>query len=285
MDRIKNLFATPKRTVVTLLCMAAVLLIIVFAGGMGIHVWARMNAISSAEAEKIAVAYAGIDESLIQNRRTEFEFDNGQFIYEIKLTAEGAQYDCQIRAKDGSVLSQKTKKRESQTSGGYAVSADEAKSKALQDAQLTVDSVTFTKEEFDYDDGIALFKLRFHTADTDYRYEINMETGGIESKKMERYFPQGQETNTVPSGEPGGGMYSQSEEGNAYIGMERAKEIAVAHAGISASEAMFSKVKTDREHGRSVYEVEFYAQGMEYEYEIDALNGTVLKFDKEYDND
>lgn len=64
------------------------------------------------------------------------------------------------------------------------------------------------------------------------------------------------------------------------IGAEAAKEAALAHAGLTASEVTFTKCKLDWEDGRQVYEVEFYTtDGAEYEYEIDAAAGTVLKWD------
>ena len=69
------------------------------------------------------------------------------------------------------------------------------------------------------------------------------------------------------------------------IGEEKAKEIALQHAGVSASKAKRLRVETDRENGRQVYEVEFTADGIEYDYEIDALTGKILKHEAERDDD
>ncbi|MBQ1424156.1 MAG: PepSY domain-containing protein [Lachnospiraceae bacterium] len=44
------------------------------------------------------------------------------------------------------------------------------------------------------------------------------------------------------------------------------------------------KVELDYEHGRKVYEIKFYQGGMEYEFDIDAENGSVLKYEKDYDD-
>lgn len=71
----------------------------------------------------------------------------------------------------------------------------------------------------------------------------------------------------------------------AYIGMEKAGEIALEHAGVSASDIKEIERELDFDDGRLVYEVEFKAKGMEYEYEIDASSGQVLSFDKEKDDD
>ena len=66
---------------------------------------------------------------------------------------------------------------------------------------------------------------------------------------------------------------------SSQIGEAQALQIALDHAGVQASEIAFSYVKPDLEDGRSVYDVEFYAGSMEYDYEIDASTGQILSFD------
>ena len=68
---------------------------------------------------------------------------------------------------------------------------------------------------------------------------------------------------------------------SAYIGMEAAQQAALTHAGVSAADATFLEAEYDWDDGRMVYEVEFRAGGREYEYEIDALTGQVVKYESE----
>ena len=68
---------------------------------------------------------------------------------------------------------------------------------------------------------------------------------------------------------------------SAYIGVEAAKSAAFAHAGLDASQVTMGEVDFDYEDGRMVYELEFYASGAEYEYDIDASTGAVVKFSQE----
>ena len=56
-----------------------------------------------------------------------------------------------------------------------------------------------------------------------------------------------------------------------------AKSAALSHAGLSASAVTGFQCELDEDDGRYRYEIEFRANGMEYEYEIDAATGTVLK--------
>lgn len=61
------------------------------------------------------------------------------------------------------------------------------------------------------------------------------------------------------------------------ISIETAKFIAMKDAGISGQEAAYSSAKLDWEEGRQVYEVDFFSGGVEYEYDILASDGTILK--------
>jgi len=69
---------------------------------------------------------------------------------------------------------------------------------------------------------------------------------------------------------------------NNYIGVEKAKSIALKDAGVSG--ATFVKAKLDTEDGVKVYDVEFYKGNVEYDYEIDAITGKILEKDRDIEN-
>ena len=73
------------------------------------------------------------------------------------------------------------------------------------------------------------------------------------------------------------------------IGQEKAKEIAFAKAGTNATAVSDLEVEFDCDDGVLVYEVEFRSGNNEYEYDINAKDGTILKenveIDDDYDND
>ncbi|MBQ8075120.1 MAG: PepSY domain-containing protein [Oscillospiraceae bacterium] len=68
------------------------------------------------------------------------------------------------------------------------------------------------------------------------------------------------------------------------INQDQAMAAALQHAHVAGGQAMMSKCKLDYEHGRKVYEIEFYFNGMEYEYDIDADTGAVLKAKRDWDD-
>ena len=68
--------------------------------------------------------------------------------------------------------------------------------------------------------------------------------------------------------------------GTGLITEDRAREIALAHAGLTADQVSFVRAKLDWDDGRQVYDVEFYTVDYkEYDYEIDARTGEILSFD------
>ena len=68
------------------------------------------------------------------------------------------------------------------------------------------------------------------------------------------------------------------------ISQDEALSAALKHAGLNKEQLDFvKKVEMDFEHGRKVYEIKFYQGGFEYEFDVDADNGSILKFEKEWD--
>ena len=68
------------------------------------------------------------------------------------------------------------------------------------------------------------------------------------------------------------------------IGYAKAKSIALTHAGVSESAAYDMEVEPDNEDGVPVYEVSFKSGGMEYDYDIHAVTGEILKHEAERDD-
>ncbi len=62
---------------------------------------------------------------------------------------------------------------------------------------------------------------------------------------------------------------------------DEAKQIALKEAGFTAAEATFTKARLEYDDGREEYEFEFYANGREFDIDVDANTGRVVKFDVE----
>lgn len=72
----------------------------------------------------------------------------------------------------------------------------------------------------------------------------------------------------------------------AYIGEEKAKEIAFNQAGVSGDSVSAYECELDYENNCMVYEIEFVCDGIKHELDIQAADGTVCLHEKEghYDN-
>lgn len=74
-------------------------------------------------------------------------------------------------------------------------------------------------------------------------------------------------------------MKDTADAGNKQIGIEAAKQIALADAKVALKDVTFIKAELDNEDGRAVYEIEFYSGNVEYDYDIDALSGEIISND------
>lgn len=77
-----------------------------------------------------------------------------------------------------------------------------------------------------------------------------------------------------------GGLLAGCGSGN-DIGQDAAKEAAFADAQVSEDDTSRLRVSKDRDDGRSIYEVEFTVGNTEYNYDIDASDGSILTTETE----
>lgn len=153
------------------------------------------------------------------------------------------------------------------------LTAQQAEAIALADAQLTLEEVTLRPTKLDRDDGIPHWEVEFIHGDWEYDYDIHAQTGAIlerskdyEPKKQAAATPEKPTTTEPPAEE---------------ITAEKAKSIALAHAGLTADQVTRLQVKKDRDDGIWIYEVEFHHGWLEYDYDIHAQTGKILSWDKD----
>lgn len=68
------------------------------------------------------------------------------------------------------------------------------------------------------------------------------------------------------------------------ITLDQAKDIALKHAKLSNNNVTFVKAEEDTEDGVKRYDIEFYTDNTEYDYEINADTGEVIEFDKDIED-
>ena len=227
--------------------------------------------IGSEKAKSIALNHAGVTSSTAKFVKVERDRDDGRLRYEVEFYAGNKEYDYEILASDGTILSYDADiegyRIPSAANASADIGVEKAKQIALQHAGVSASNATFLRAERDYDDGKLTYDVDFYAGNKEYDYEILAADGTILSydADIEGY--------RIPS--------STSSSSSGYIGVERAKEIALQHAGLSSSGVNFDKAEFDHDDGRAEYEIEFHHNFREYEYTIDAASGTILEAERD----
>ncbi|MCI8648305.1 MAG: peptidase [Firmicutes bacterium] len=177
--------------------------------------------------------------------------------------------------------------------GANYISAEQAKTIALESVGVSPAKATFTKAKLDKDGNHSVYEIEFFSGVNEYELEIDARSGTVLEKKSEALNPQqmpdsAQGGAVDPSSAAASGSNSSTGSNGGtsdYIGIERAKSIALKHAGISAAKATFTKAKLDTDDGVRTYEIEFLSGDREYEYEINAFTGELLDVSSEYNDD
>ncbi len=153
------------------------------------------------------------------------------------------------------------------------ISLDKAKEIALSHAGLSNDQVTFVQANKDFDDGIQKYEIEFYCNGKEYDYEINASNGQIIKYDYDIEY------NYTPNNNTTNNQSNVNITDN--ISAERAKEIALSHAGLASNQVTFKRTELDFDNGIKKYEVEFYYNNREYSYEIDANTGSVLSYEQD----
>lgn len=230
--------------------------------------------ISVEQAKELVLSHAGISTSDIIFVKIDFDDEDGIKHYEIEFVSGGYEYDYDINALTGAVIKCEKElddddRTDEEQQDSRLISAEEAKSAALTHAGISASETLFITAELDIDNGLKCYEVEFASGDYEYDYDIDAHTGAV--IKHEKKLDDDHQTN------------AGQQTGTAVISAAKAKELALSHAGLKASQVVFEKAKLDYEDGVKYYDVEFSCNGYEYEYEIDACTGAVLNAEKDLD--
>ena len=142
--------------------------------------------ISLQEAKQIALDNAGLKESDVIFVRTELELDDGYWKYEVEFYNDNKEYDYDIDATTGQIISF------DQDAEFYAppvrpaaqaqeLTDQEALAVALQHAGVSQSDISRARIKRDFDDGFWKYEIEFRVGWTEYDYEIDAATGRVMS--------------------------------------------------------------------------------------------------------
>lgn len=198
-----------------------------------------------------------------------------------------------------------------------ALTEQAAQTLAVEAAGLSGTEVVFASTELERRDGVDYYQVVFSSGEKNYECDVDAITGTVIEVRQPTEVDvlqngtNGLSNGTPPegslvtdadtynpavpagqSGTPSGQESTAANQNNASSGQggqqgssgqltaQQAKEKALAHANLTLDEVVFVVCELDWEHGRQVYEVEFYTNdAREFDYEIDASTGEVLSYD------
>lgn len=182
-------------------------------------------------------------------------------------------------------------KSAAQTAGGTAVDEAGAEEIALADANITADKAERLRTKAEREDGESVYEVSFTADGVEYEYLIKEADGSILEWEMDGKdvgdavaeeslkTDSNDNSNSDSAAQDSKAEAIPSQSADTLIGLEHAKEIALADAGLDVSDISFSKIKFEKDNRAVVYEVEFYHGRQEFEYTIDAYTGEVRKME------
>ena len=176
---------------------------------------------------------------------------------------------------------------------------------ALNDAGVSESDATRLKVSEDRDDGRKVYEIRFDVAEKEYDYEIQASDGTILSSDVEinenyaaddvlnddssqtgtdqTVSDQGASQNQTGTQDQAGnqdqGNTGSGSSSGAAISQDEAVQIALER--VPGATAQDVRIELDRDDGRYKYEGEIIYNNTEYDFEIDANTGNILKWEEE----
>lgn len=231
--------------------------------------------IETSTAEDFAILDAGVNAEEISGLWSKLVRKNGQYHYDIRFYAGGKEYEYEISARNGEVLEKNMEQEDGVTDAQSEAAVTDAQSEGTVTDSQAEETVADARSEG------ALADAQSEAAVTDPQSEefvTDQQSEGASSRKEDGRPPEG---NTAPGKEKA----EAAPPAAGYISVDEAKEIALRDAGRREEEVRFSSAKLDDDDDGTVYEIEFYVENLEYDYEIDAVSGRIVESSVEEDDD
>ena len=168
------------------------------------------------------------------------------------------------------------------SSQAQLISMEAAQEVALKAANIAAEDAAISATTLNEVAGTSCYKVEFTSGDYAYAYTVNAETGAVmemSSREKNAVDTQAQTETTAPAADSATTQSSAAATAQTVTGTvdeEMAQKIALEHAGVKATDATITKSKLDYEGRRQVYEIEWYAGGKKYDYEIAVDTGEIL---------
>ena len=192
------------------------------------------------------------------------DYEKGVLVYDVELVKGNKKFDIKYRASNGKMLEYGW---ETQYVEPFWQNESISMSRCKRMARKKVKKAKIVSCLKKRDDGITVYKVKLTTGKKRFTLVYHAGTGELLEYEWE--------LKTTVSTKPG-----SSESHKGYIGVSKAKEIALA----LVPGGVVVKAEFDMDDGVPVYEVDLIKGNYEYEFEIHAKTGKVLKQDVDWND-
>lgn len=186
--------------------------------------------------------------------KVDMDYDNGRLVYEVEMSKGKKEYSLAYRTSDSKLISYEWEIHPWYVSRGRGKVMSMGKAKKLAKKQVKNASITSIMRK--HSDGIDVYRVKMKTGSKKYELKLHARTGKVLEYEWELV----------------------TKASKKYIGEAKAKSIALKKVG----KGTVIKIDFDYDDGVPVYEVDIIKGEFEYEVEIHAKTGKILKFEVEH---
>lgn len=199
----------------------------------------------------IVFKHAKVENKNIVNLEIEYDYENGNMIYDVEFDCNNIEYDYEVDAVSGKILESEieNKNKDSNNNNNTYLSKDKIKEIALKKANV---SKYYDYDiEFKFKGGTPIYEVEFETDSAEYDIKINAKNGNIIKYEVK----------------------NKKVDTSKFISKDKAKNIVLNDAKVT--EYYDYEIELDDNE----YEISFETREYEYEYKLDARTGKILEKD------
>lgn len=202
----------------------------------------------------IVFKHAKVENKNIVNLEIEYDYENGNMIYDVEFDCNNIEYDYEVDAVSGKILESEieNKNKDSNNNNNNSntyLSKDKIKEIAIKKANV---SKYYDYDiEFKFKGGTPIYEVEFETDSAEYDIKINAKNGNIIKYEVK----------------------NKKVDTSKFISKDKAKNIVLNDAKVT--EYYDYEIELDDNE----YEISFETREYEYEYKLDARTGKILEKD------
>ena len=172
------------------------------------------------------------------------------------------------------------------------ISKNEVKDIVADNMNVSSGDLYFESIDFEFDNGI--YEVEVYYQNRDYEYKIDAKEGKVIYTDYRSVNTNNNQNNTNNGNNNNNGNSNGNSNNNgnsngqnslngvtASISLDEAKTIALTAAGLDINSVRFTREELEHDNHTLVYELEFFYNNIEYDYEINATTGDIISYDKD----